>query len=257
MTDVRFSLINEPHTRSCQSPTAPRSIRDKETQKRSRSSSLLSPQSGLSECDKSRKSATSSGTSSPKQRTRKRSRIEEMVMSAPSYVKAFDEALPFEPGEYLGIFAFLPESSVSFRVSAYSLLHQSSGPKIFAFYGQGNDRHIYALSELAGYLREEFDASVYAVSGTQAEDENPYDFPIIFDPKSNLIRYCRASDPNAGGKHAMSVIIIVDSFGKRRTFLPVGYGGYLRRPVPIENLDWVLKDALEYMRYEQQQRMTS
>ncbi|KAK9239257.1 hypothetical protein V1525DRAFT_398980 [Lipomyces kononenkoae] len=186
-------------------------------------------------------------------RVRKRSRPQIMTEVAPSYVKNSQDAQSFNPGDYLGIFAFMPGSTVSFRVSMYSLLRQSSGPKIFAFYGQGHDGHIRALSALSGYFRREYGASIYAVSITPPDLRNGYGIPIIFDPKTNLTRYCRALHPIAGGRHAMNVIIIVDDFGKKRCFLPVGYGGYIARPVPIEDLDWIIGDALRYLRHEQHQ----
>ncbi|KAK9364789.1 hypothetical protein V1509DRAFT_635255 [Lipomyces kononenkoae] len=184
---------------------------------------------------------------------RKRFRPQIMTEVQPSYVKNSQDAQKFNPGDYLGIFAFLPGSTVSFRVSMYSLLRQSSGPKIFAFYGQGHDSHIRALSALSGFFKREYDASVYAVSVTPPDLKNGYGIPIIFDPKTNLTRYCRALHPIAGGRHAMSVIIIVDDFGKKRCFLPVGYGGYIARPVAIEDLDWIVGDALRYLRHEQHQ----
>ncbi|KAK9375540.1 uncharacterized protein V1513DRAFT_23528 [Lipomyces chichibuensis] len=193
-------------------------------------------------------SATPTRSASP---VRKRSRPQAMTEVAPSYVKKSQDAQIFNPGDYLGIFAFLPGSTVSFRVSMYSLLRQSSGPKIFAFYGQGHDHHIRALSELSGFFRREYDASIYAVCVTPPDLRNLYGIPIIFDPKTSLTRYCRALHPVAGGRHAMNVIIIVDDFGKKRCFLPVGYGGYIARPVAIEDLDWVVTDALRYLRYEQ------
>ncbi|KAK9494117.1 hypothetical protein V1508DRAFT_396274 [Lipomyces doorenjongii] len=193
-------------------------------------------------------SATPTTSASP---VRKRSRPQIMTEVAPSYVKKSQDAQIFNPGDYLGIFAFLPGSTVSFRVSMYSLLRQSSGPKIFAFYGQGHDHHIRALSELSGFFRREYDASIYAVCVTPPDLRNGYGIPIIFDPKTSLTRYCRALHPIAGGRHAMNAIIIVDDFGKKRCFLPVGYGGYIARPVAIEDLDWVVGDALRYLRYEQ------
>ncbi|KAK9387485.1 hypothetical protein V1515DRAFT_600777 [Lipomyces mesembrius] len=193
-------------------------------------------------------SATPTRSASP---VRKRSRPQIMTEVAPSYVKKSQDAQIFNPGDYLGIFAFLPGSTVSFRVSMYSLLRQSCGPKIFAFYGQGHDHHIRALSELSGFFRQEYDASIYAVCVTPPDLSNGYGIPIIFDPKTSLTRYCRALHPIAGGRHAMNVIIIVDDFGKKRCFLPVGYGGYIARPVAIEDLDWVVGDALRYLRYEQ------
>ncbi|KAK9355056.1 hypothetical protein V1523DRAFT_406184 [Lipomyces doorenjongii] len=193
-------------------------------------------------------SATPTTSASP---VRKRSRPQIMTEVAPSYVKNSQDAQIFNPGDYLGIFAFLPGSTVSFRVSMYSLLRQSSGPKIFAFYGQGHDHHIRASSELSGFFRREYDTSIYAVCVTPPDLRNGYGIPIIFDPKTSLTRYCRALHPIAGGRHAMNAIIIVDDFGKKRCFLPVGYGGYIARPVAIEDLDWVVGDALRYLRYEQ------
>ncbi|KAK9481124.1 hypothetical protein V1514DRAFT_274632 [Lipomyces japonicus] len=181
----------------------------------------------------------------------KRSRESYMAQSPPSYVKRADDSYTLTHVD--GIFAFLPGSTVSFRISLSQLLRQSSGPKIFAFYGDGQDLYIKSLSNLSHSLRAQYDAVVYAVSVTQPPFRNEFGVPVIFDPRANLTRACRALHPISGGKHAMCAVVIVDSQNRKRTFLPVGYGGLIARPVAIENLEWVLGDALRYLQYEQWQ----
>ncbi|KAJ8101753.1 hypothetical protein POJ06DRAFT_70278 [Lipomyces tetrasporus] len=266
-----MTLMDIDHAPNVPQPTPPHSISplclQNQSVKRTRSSCSLSSSptrtpsqqdfnslSNLLPPSVACSSRSASGSATPTRSApsiRKRSRSQAMAEVAPSYVQNPQDSQVFNPGDYLGIFAFMPGSTVSFRVSMYALLRQSSGPKIFAFYGQGHDHHIRALSALSSFFRREFDASIYAVSVTSPDLKNPYGIPIVFDPKTNLTRYCRALHPIAGGRHAMDVIVIVDSSGKKRCFLPVGYGGYIARPVSLEDLDWILGDALRYLRYEQ------
>ncbi|KAK9457894.1 hypothetical protein V1511DRAFT_455022 [Dipodascopsis uninucleata] len=181
----------------------------------------------------------------------KRQKDKRMNDPRPTFVSSFVSSFKFDPGDRLPIFVYVPGSSISIKVTASQLLRQSQGPKVFAFFGDENDRYIHVLSDMAEDLKRNYNATIYAVSVSAPRLENPYGIPLVMDPKTVLTRYCRALHPNAGGRHAMNVIVIVDGFGKKRCFLPIGYGGYISRPVPVENLNWIINDTVRYIRNEQ------
>lgn len=73
----------------------------------------------------------------------------DMSPPRPSFLQVADESKAFSPGDHLGIYVYVPQSTVSFRVSITRCLRQSNGPKVFVFYGQGRDQHVSAMRYVA------------------------------------------------------------------------------------------------------------
>ncbi|KAK9473355.1 uncharacterized protein V1510DRAFT_363627 [Dipodascopsis tothii] len=173
----------------------------------------------------------------------------DMAPLRPSYVCKPSEARPFLPGDHLGLHVYVPGATASLRVTVARCLRQTIGPTVFVFYGAA-DAHVQALSDMTHALRQQYDAAVFAVCVGGPDLANDYSMPIIMDTKTALTRYCRALDPNAGGRQAMAAVVVVDARERRRMFLPVGYGGYIARPVAPDLVPSVVTEALAYLAAE-------
>ncbi|KAK9460603.1 uncharacterized protein V1516DRAFT_613542, partial [Lipomyces oligophaga] len=146
------------------------------------------------------------------------------------------------------LYIFGPHSASSEPFSPRDLRSTGPSPTILVFLSSRESSHVHALARMSVSFRANFAARMFAIStGLPEEVENPFDIPLIYDSRASVTKAARALHPLAGGRDAMAAILILDAFGRRRCFLPIGYGRAVSRPVSLDDLIPTVEDVLRYL----------